>query len=901
MRVRLRHRKLAQVLEKSRISQNAWALRMGISRGHLSNLVKGRHRYPEGDTRRKLLRATGLEFQELFAVENVNRRGFGLAAPRQRGNIMDSWMQDLRFALRSLLRSPGFSVVALLTLALGLGANTAIFSAVEAVLLQPLPFSQAERVVTLWQDQSKQGEPKEFVSPANFVDWRRMATSFQHLAAIEPYGVDYLDGEFPQSFSAAQVSEGFFQVLSTRPLAGRLFQSDDYREGAPQVVILAEAVWKGAFAADPSIVGSALRFDGESYQVVGVLPADFQPRVLGREWGVWMVRPEKEADLRMRRSTYLGAVGRLRQDVSLSQAQSEMDAIAARLAEQYPRSNTDVGIRLEPISDHLLGPSRPLLWLLLAAVGCVLLIACSNIAGLMLVRHHSRRRTLALRGVLGAGRSRILHQLSLESLLLAISGGLLGCLMARWMLGALIAVTPSDVPRLDQAAIRPSVLLFGLGLTLLAALLFGAWPALRASRVDFREALQEAGGTATESAARLRGRALLVTAQVALACVLLVSAGLLLRSFSALIQLDPGFGIERITALQIFPTDRYDTTAKRVAYYRQSIEAFQALPQVEAAGLVSSLPLSQGRLVPHFIDPGVAKAGSPPEELGDAPTALMTAASPGYFETMGIRLLKGRLFSYRDSEGDIPALINETMTRRHFGDGEALGQRLDVGYGQGFTMQVVGIVADARQTSLDAPARAEFYLPIHRFPSYAVTYVVRGRESETGLSEAALLPSVQRAIWAINPAQTIYASADMSELYAASTAVRRFALQLVAGFSAAALGLALLGLYAVLSFSVRRGRREIGIRRALGATSSSILAGVLRRSLSMTLGGLVMGLAAALLLTRYLQTLLYQVTPTDPATFVFIALLILLCSLAAALIPALRATRADPLRALRAD
>ncbi|HSR51146.1 MAG TPA: ABC transporter permease [Acidobacteriota bacterium] len=1029
MRVRLRHRKLAQVLDESRISQNAWALRMGISRGHLSNLVNGRHRYPEGETRRKLLRATGLDFEELFAIEGVARQGFARAASK-RGNIMDAWIQDLRFALRSLARSPGFSAVALLTLALGLGANTAIFSAVETVLLRPLPFQGADRVVTLWQDQSKQGEPKEFVSPANFLDWKRMASSFEQLALIEPYGVDYLEGEFPQSFSAARVSEGFFEVLSTQPLAGRLFQASDYKTGAPAVVLLSEAVWRGAFAASPDVVGSTVRFDGEAYHVTGVLPADFQPQVLGRESGVWLPRPPNDSDSRLRGSTYMGAVGRLREGVTVAQAQSEMDAVAARLAEQYPRFNTDVGIRVESIADHLLGPSRPLLWLLLAAVGCVLLIACSNIAGLMLVRHHSRRRTLALRGVLGAGRTRILRQLSLESLALALCGGLLGALLAHWMLRALIAVTPSDVPRLEHAAIRPSVLFFGLGLTLLAALAFGAWPALRASRVDFREALQEAGGTTTESAARLRGRAVLVTAQLALACILLVGAGLLLRSFAALTQLDPGYGVDRITALQIFASDRYDTSTKRTAFYRETIEAIQALPQVESAGLVTSLPLSQGRLVPHLIDPGVIEAGRPPEELDNAPTALLTAASPGYFETMGIRLLAGRLYTDRDSlppSGDgsdnrsssgrdgarsdgnnspssrdgrsggssasgqgestssqqggstgassaqdapaaVPAVINESLARRHFGRANPLGRRLDVGYGRGFTIEVIGIVADVLQTSLDAPARDEFYIPVQRFPAYAMTYVVRGREGalasfshgsrrtdsrdsqtksgadgdsgqepprgarpvddptgrprtgarQTSQSQTAsdnsssaasqavqpgggLLSSVQRVIWKINPSQTIYATANMEELYAASTAVRRFALQLLAGFSLAALGLALLGLYAVLSFTVRRGSREIGIRRALGATSASILANVLRRSLTMTAAGLTIGLTAALPLTRHLQSLLYETTPTDPATFIAIALLILICSLLASLLPALRATRTDPLHALRTE
>jgi putative ABC transport system permease protein len=825
---------------------------------------------------------------------------------RKGGMRMESLWQDLRFGARMLGKRPAFTLIAVLTLALGIGASTAIFSVVNGVLLRPLPFAEPERIVTLWEHNPKDGLERDDVSPANFLDWRERNRSFADLASVNPYSLDYQGKTAPETWQAALVSEGFFNLLGVNAYVGRTFLPEEYRDGINfddnrQVksfpVVLSYQLWQQRFGGDRALIGQTLSLDGLPATVVGVLPPEFQLRLFEQERQVYAPQAPDEGWRQQRRATYLKILGRLKPEVSLEQARADLRTIAAQLEAEYPRTNGGVGVTVVSLPDHLTGQVRPALWILFGAVGFVLLIACANVANLLLTRGAEREREFAIRAALGAGRGRLLRQLLSESLLLALAGCAAGLLLAYWGITAIIALSPGNIPRLELVKLDYATLLFAAALSTATALLFGLAPALQFSRPELQHSLKEAALTASGRPVRRRLRGALVVAEVALSLVLLVGAGLLLRSFVTLLQTDPGFAAERVVALQAFIQDRYPKAEQRVAYAQAVLDKLRSVPGVTAAGLTTALPFLESSLstsLPFTVE------GRPVPPLGQEPTVFWSVATPEYFDTIGVRLLRGRMFNEFDKIDAPPvALISETMARRHFPNEDPIGRKLVTrgrqrGNGPQQAVEIVGIVSDVRHDGLDKEPRAEHYRPFHQIPNGSLIFAVR-----TSADPATLIPTLKARLWEVNTTQPLYAVETLDKLVFASLQTRRFSLVLLGAFAALALALAVVGIYGVMSFVTAQRTHEIGIRMALGAGAGDILRLILRQGMQLTLLGIGAGLAAALLLTRLLRTLLYGVSTSDPLTFAGVALLLMLVALAACWLPARRATRIDPLSALR--
>jgi putative ABC transport system permease protein len=810
---------------------------------------------------------------------------------------MEMLKQDLAYALRVLRRQPGFTAIAALMLVLGIGANTAIFSVVNTVLLQPLPFRQPERVVTVWENNRRDGIPRDDVSPANFLDWRERQKVFEEMATSNPWSLDYTGGGEPETFQNALVSRGFFEILGAGALLGRTFLREEYEPGHNNVVVLSHALWQRRFGRDPGVIGRTLSLDNKPTVVVGVMPPEFRPHLHLPEPEAYQPQAPEVAWRFQRRATYLKVVARLRPAVTVDQAQAAMDTIAAQLASEHPSTNAGVGAIVVPLREHLVGNVRTALLLMFAAVGIVLLIACANVGNLTLARSNEREREIAIRTALGAGRGRIIAQLLTESVILGLTGCVGGLLLASWAVPVLVALAPADVPLLETVRLDGTVLAFAAAAGLLTSLLFGLVPALQTSGTDAQDRLKE-GARAGAGRFRRRTRGVLVVAEFALALVLLISAGLLIRSFVNLLRVDPGFSREKVIALQTFVWDRYSTPARRLEFSGEVLRRLEELPGVEAAGVTTALPLFESGMdsaVPVTVENQAAPLP------GQEPTAYYTIVNSGYFEVMRVPLLRGRLFNRFDAmEAPRVALINEAMARRFGIQDDPVGRKIAPKMRQrgsnaeSVPLEVVGLVGSLRHEALDAAPRPEFFIPQSQSANGSLIFVIR-----TSGDPAACMPAAKSAIWQVDRTQPIYALATMDDLVAGSLAPRRFGLVLLASFAGLALVLAAAGVYGVISYATGLRTREIGVRIALGAQSGDILRMIVGEGLRLAAAGVCVGTALALAATRLLSSLLFEVQPSDPVTYAAVAGLLAAVGILACYVPARRAMRIPPQEALR--
>jgi len=816
---------------------------------------------------------------------------------------MATLLFDLRSAVRALAKRPGLTLVAAVTLALGIGANTAIFSVVRGVLLRPFPFEEPERLVVVWETFERQGLPKMYAAPPNFVDWRRDAASFSSMAGFAPRDVALGDrGEHAgiEEVSGARVTAGLFDTLGIAPARGRTFTAEDDRPGAPPTVLLSHDLWVRRFGADPALVGRSIQVDGEARQVIGVLPPGF---VFPPGMSLEGTPPAESAELWVpfatdmtaigRGAHFMTAIGRLAPGVSREVAEAELAGIAQALAEQYPDDNDGWSIALTPLTDEMLGRIEPALWLLLGAVALVLLIACVNVANLLLASGTDRHAELAVRRALGASGGRLVGQVLTESLLLALAGGVAGLLAARWSVGLLVALAPDNVPRLQEVAIDLPVLAFAAAVSVLTGLLFGAIPALRVAREGRVSLLpSERAGTAGRSASRLGD--VLVVAEVALALMLLVGAGLLTRSFLELRGVDPGFEPARTLTLRTtLPQEGYsgrESWPERAAAFDRLRHEIEAIPGVTGAGFVLELPLDADRQGTSVGIEGVDF----PEDFDNR--VNFTFATAGYFDAMGIPITDGRPITEADRAGtERVVVVNTAFVRRFLGGERAVGRTVYVHFeGTDIPRRVVGIVGDVLHDSLGRDPYPAVYVPYAQVPySRGLALAVA-----TDLPPRDALPTVTASLRRAEPGLAISKPRVMEEIVGAAVATPRFISLLLGAFAAVALALAAVGVYGVISYAVRRRTREIGVRVALGADRASILGLVVKRGMVPVAIGLVLGVAGSLALHRLVERFLFQVSATDPVLYAGLAAFLTATALAACLIPARRATTVDPKVAL---
>jgi putative ABC transport system permease protein len=811
---------------------------------------------------------------------------------------MNTLWHDIRYGLRSLLKEPGFTVVAIITLALGIGANTAIFSVIDAVLLRPLPFKDPERLVAVWSTDSGRGLSKQYVSYPDLTDWRAASRSFEHLGGWFGYDMTLVgDGE-PARVKGVGVAGDLLAALGVQPVVGRTFRADDDR-----VVVLSDELWRRRFNADPNVVGRGVTLSGESYTVVGVMPGGFQFPIQADAADVWLTwnyavhpGPASKRDARL-----FEVVGRLRPDAAVAEAQAELGVIAAALSKQYPETNKDIGVQIVPAAEELVKNVRRSLLVLFGAVAGVLLIACVNVANLLLVRAAGRRREMAVRAALGASRARVSLQLLIESLLLAVAGGIVGGLVALWGVDALVALTPEYLPGAERIAVDSRVLAFTLLVSLVTGVLFGLAPAWHASKIDLTTALKDSPTTTAGGAGGRRLRGALVVAEMSLALVLLVGAALLINSFWRLRQVDPGFDPQNVLSLRLsLPYEKY-STAQADDFFRKLQPRVQAIPGVRAASAVFPLPLYGDPVFDSMLDSFDMRLDieGRPLPRRERPRTDGRTVQPNYFRAMGIRLLRGRDFSERDDANALPvAIINEAVARRHFPSEDPIGKRLrlDSIFDKDAPpmRQIIGVVADVKHRGLTMEAWPEVYTPLAQTPFQEMFVVVK-----TDGDPNRVVGAVRGAVWEIDKDQPIYDVRTLGERLDLTVAQPRFNTLLLTVFSALALVLAAVGLYGVMAYSVAERTRELGIRMALGAEPRDILKLVVKQSLILTVVGVGLGVAAALSLTRVMSSLLYDVSATDPVIFVGVSLLLALVALAACLVPARRATKVDPMAALR--
>jgi len=795
-------------------------------------------------------------------------------------------LQDMRYAVRRLLKSPGFAVVAVGALALGIGANTAIFSVVNSVLLRPLPYPAPEQLVQLWEARPRQNMPRVEIAPHEFLAWAEQSQSFQRIAATDLAQYNLTGRGEPERVTGALVSAAYFPLLGVTPVQGRGFLEEEDRPGASDVVVLSNELWQTRFNSDPSIAGQTLNLDGVSCTIVGVLPRGFRlPQ------NAALARPIAfNADDRARPGNhFLNVFGRLKEGVTVAQAEAEMATVAARVEQSLGGTNVGHQVVVVPLHEQIVGGSRTALLVLLGAVALVLLIACANVANLLLARAAGRRREVAVRAALGASRWRIVRQLLAESLLLSALGGALGLLLAVWGVELLVRLDPTGVERAGEVTLDWRVLAFTLGLSLLTGLLFGLAPALQASKADFVESLKE-GGRTGQGLARSRLRSALVVGEVALTLVLLVGAGLLLKSFSRLLAVDPGLDPRNVLTMDVaLPPAKYDEPQRVTAFYERLLQEAAALPGVEAAGAVSVLPLA-GDDNSNFVQ----IEGREPLPPGQALRAGRRNVSADYFRALGIALKRGRGFAASDARDAQPVLvINEAMARTFFQGEEPVGKRIRTGDKSPW-VEIVGVVGDVRHRGLDVDTRPEMFFPQTQTPSRRMTLVVRAAGDPR-----ALAAPLRERVRSIDQDQPVGNVRTMEEWVSESVASQRFTAALLGVFAAAAAALAALGLYGVVSYSVAQRTHEIGLRVALGARPRDVLRLVIGQGMTLTLVGVGVGVAAALALTRVISGLLFNVGATDPAVFVAVPLLLGSVALLACYLPARRATKVDPMVALR--
>ncbi|HJR58810.1 MAG TPA: ABC transporter permease, partial [Vicinamibacterales bacterium] len=808
----------------------------------------------------------------------------------------DEMLHDVRHVLRMLAARPVFTLVATGVLALGIGASTSIFSVVDTVLLRPLPYPDADRLVAIWERDTSSPVPRREVASANFLDWRDSVTTFEKIASAAPSSLDYTGGPEPEVFFGTKVSEGFFEILGLQPLHGRLLRPTDHQPGRDRVAVLGHDIWTRRFSADPSIVGRSVTFDGNPFEVVGVLPAwfDLPLAAAAERRDVWLPEVLEDSMRQNRRSGYWAVIAKLRDGHSRETAQAELNAISRRLAQEHPKTNATIVARVDPLTEHLQAGVRPALLAMLGAVALVLLIACANVANLMLARGVEREREFAIRGALGASRGRLVRQLLTESLVISIAGTAAGLLLAWWTLDGLTGLAPAQVARLSHVSADWRVVVFACGLGLGTTIGFGFFPAVQFSRHAAGDATKEGrAATGTRRARAMRDG--LAVAEVALAMVLVVGAGLLLRSFQALIRTDTGFSADQVAAIQVFAWDRNNRGAEqRVQFFRESLERMRAIPGVTSAGAVSAMPFIPANI---NIEVGLSIEGrSVPASEG--PLVFLTTATDGYFETMGIPILRGRSFTPFDDARAAPvAVISESLARRHWGGADPVGSFVHVRFGgRDRRAQIIGVSSELRHDALDQPAREEVFLSQAQIGFGSMTYVLR-----TPGDPSSIIPAAKRVVWSLDPLQTIYDEATVPDLLSASVAPRRFAMLLAGVFAAVALVLAAAGVYGVMSFTTLLRTREIGVRLALGATSGSVASLVVGHAVFMAGVGVAIGIAGSYAAGRAMQTMLYGVSPFDPITVTAAGMLLIAAAAMASYLPARRAGKVDPLVALRLD
>jgi len=803
---------------------------------------------------------------------------------------VEDMLQDLRYGVRKLLKSPGFALVAIMTLALGIGANTAIFSVVNAVLLRPLPFERPEELVKVYGTRASRSSFSRPHSYLNFNDLRAQNQTFEALAAYTGSSSALSGADAPEQITGVVSSGDIFHVLGTKPLMGRLLEAGDERPGGSNAVVISHGLWQRRFGGDPHIVGRVIRLDGLDREIVGVTPADFSFEFVTSPADFWMAIDPAQGPYKSRGSIFLDVIGRLKSGVSVEQAGADLGVVWSRLEQQYQDANAGVGVRLAAAQEDLVGDVRPTLLVLLGAVGFVLLIACANVANLLLARAARRSREIAVRSALGAWRGRIVRQLMTESLLLAFAGGLLGLLFALWGVRILSAFVPENVPRFGETSIDLRVLGFTLAASVVTGFLFGIAPALQSSRFDLNEALKDGGRGGTDGRGRKRVRSLLIVSEVALSLVLLVGAGLLIKSFFKLRNTDPGFDpAHTLTASLSLAPIRYDTDEKVVDFFRLLDERVRAMPGVESVGAVTPLPLSENAYSFSF-----EIVGQPPLPPGQGNSASARFVTPDYFRAQGIPLREGRVFNDADKAGAPKVIIvNEAFARRYLPGVEPLGQRLKLGLNS-IEGEIVGVVGDIRGSRIATPAAPEYYVPNALVGSTDMTLVIR-----TKGDPASLTPALRQAVTEMDKDQPLYDVRTMDSLVARSVARQRFSMTLVGVFSVLAMMLAAVGIFSVMSFLVSQRTHEIGVRMALGARQRDILSMVVRQGLVLTLVGVCVGLSGAFALTRLMSGLLYEVSATDPFVYGGITVLLAVVAVLACYVPARRATKVDPLIALR--
>ncbi len=803
---------------------------------------------------------------------------------------MGTLWQDLRYGIRTLLRRPGFTLIAVLALMLGIGANSAIFSVVNGVLLRPLPYADPERLVQVWEYRPRQGMNQIEVSSAEFAAWRDQNRVFEQIAAIDHADYNLTGNDEPQRISGARVSASYFPLLGVKPALGRTFLPEEDQPDHNSVVVLSYGIWQGRFGSDPNILGKSVTLNGTACTVIGIMPRGFQ---LPHDAGLARPIAFTSAEQTTSGNHYLEVIARLKPGVTIKEAAGEMSAIAGRLEQTFPNTNVGHGVVLVPLHEQVVGEVRPALLVLLGAVGFVLLIACANVANLLLARSAARRKEIAIRTALGASRARIIRQLLTESLFLAVLGGAAGLLLAMWGVDLLIRLIANSIPRANEISLDGRVLGFTLLISLMTGLLFGLLPALQTSRPDLTESLKEGGRDSAESFRRNRARSLLVVCEVALTLVLLIGAGLLIKSFLRLRDVNPGFNPAGTLTLELsLPASKYSDGAQIAGFYQQLLPRVEALPGVQAAGAVSVLPLS-GNDESNFV--GIE--GHQPLPPGQALRAGRRIVNPDYFRAMGIPLKRGRPFTQADTrETERVMIINETMAHRFFApDEDPLGKRIRTGGGSSPWLSVVGVVGDVRHGGLDRDARPEMYFPYLQAPSRSMALVVRAAAGDP----LKLAGPVRGQVLSLDKDQPIGNVMSLEQLLAESVAPRRFSMLLLGLFAAVAMILAAVGIYGVMSYSVAQRTREIGIRMALGAQAADVLRMVVGQGMVLAVIGLGVGLATALAVTRVMSSLLFEVSATDPLTFAGVSILLAVAALLACYIPARRATKVEPVVALR--
>jgi putative ABC transport system permease protein len=799
-------------------------------------------------------------------------------------------LQDLRYGFRLLVRSPGFSLTAIAALAIGIGANTAIFSVINTLLLQRLPYRDADRLAIVWEHNLPRDRKTNVAAPANFLHWRDMNQVFEDLgSATITYSVTLSGGAEPEEAMTQSVTAEIFQILGVQPALGRTFTPDENRPGV-RVAMISDRLWKRRFHADPSVLQRAVVAQGTSYSVVGVMPPGFS--FLDKNVDVW-VPIGFTAQSRTPRGRSLLVVGRLKPGVTFDRAQQDMTRVSASLTEMFPDFNTGWTSRVVPMRDQLTGDVRPALFVLAGAVAFVLLIACANVANLLLARATARQRELAVRAALGAGRARLVRQMLAESVVLSVAGGLCGLLLARWALGFLRGVVAERLPiqRLEMVGIDGLVLLFTVVASLACGLFFGIVPALTASGSSFTDALREGGRTGSGSRGN-RTRSVLVVTEIALALMLLVGAGLLVRSFVQLLDQNPGFDPTRTVTMRLsLPQARYGAEGQRGQFYARFFDRVDALPGVGSSGAISFLPLNGlGAATSMRI------VGKPEPPRGQEPVTDVRVITHEYLKTMGIPLLKGRLFNELDAaDAKGRVVINQTMAERHWPGEDPIGKRVRITWDDQED-EVIGVVGDVRHAGLDGEIRAMTYWPFARNPYGTMTVTVR----TTGDANR-VVSSIVGVVREFDPELAVAAVQTMEDVVATSVAERRLTMLLLMIFAGAALLLAAVGIYGVIAYSVTQRTQEIGIRMALGAQRGDVLRMILRQAALLAGTGVVAGGIGALLVTRLMSGLLFNVKPTDPLTFAGVSALLAVVAIAASCVPGLRATRVDPVIALRAE